>query len=158
MNKFITPRTFMATAFVATTMASMIFIGGAKAGTAGNLHQCDSNDPSYTVQCCETLIRNPDGDFLRNSGKGCKAMTVCTGGYGKYKCTIKVPKPRKPPTYCQLHPKLCNPPPPKPTNCNLKPNPCRIKPSQPNNNQGGSNVGGGAPSGGGTPGGGGAVP
>jgi hypothetical protein len=119
MTKFITPRTIIATAFAATAMASIALMGSARAGTAGNLHQCDSSDPAYTVQCCESLVRNKEADWIRNSGKGCKALTVCTGTFGKYKCTIKR---RKPPTYCELHPKLCHPKPP--TNCELHPTTC----------------------------------
>jgi hypothetical protein len=94
MKNNLTGRTVIATAFVAVSMVSFISIGSAKAGTAGNLHQCDTDGPSYTVQCCESLVRNSEADWIRNSGKGCKALTVCTGGYGNYSCYISYQPPR----------------------------------------------------------------
>jgi hypothetical protein len=99
MTKLFSNPKITSAAFLAAVTVSMFAVGGAKAGTAGNLHQCDSNNRSKTVQCCESLIRNDQADWLRNSGRGCKAAVSCYGkgsfGYNKaafspnrYRCYV----------------------------------------------------------------------
>jgi uncharacterized membrane protein len=89
MTNSFSNRSMIAAAFMAASLASLISVGSAKAGTAGNLHQCDSNNRSSTVQCCESLIRNDQADWLRNSGRGCRAATTCASYFGRYRCYVK---------------------------------------------------------------------
>jgi hypothetical protein len=109
MATYFTNRTLFTTAFAAAAMASVISMGVAKAGTAGNLHQCDSNDPSYTVQCCESLVRNKEAAWIRNSGKSCKSLTTCTGVFGHYKCYVRKYDPPKNGPVKRLKPKYNKP-------------------------------------------------